>query len=128
MTPQTLRILIAVALFVHGIGHTLGFFKPARSWILPAVGAPALRLTANILWGLATVGFLLSLLAFLGIILPAQWWRPLAVIFALVSLLGLVLFFENWPAFNAIGAFGFNIAVLVALLWLHWPPLDMFGR
>ena len=87
-----------------------------------------MRLTANILWSLATVGFLLSLLAFLGIILPAQWWRPLAVIFALVSLLGLVLFLGNWPAFNTVGAIGFNLAVLVALLWLHWPPVELFGR
>jgi len=125
---QTLRILIAGGLFVHGVGHTLGFFKPARSWILPAVGEPALRVTANILWSLAAVGFVLSCLGFLGVIVPVDWWRPLAVIFALVSLLGLVLFLGNWPVFNTIGALGFNIVVLVALVWLRWPPLDTFGR
>jgi hypothetical protein len=128
MTPQTIRILIAGGLFVHGVGHTLGFFKPARSWILPALGEPALRIAANILWSLAVVGFILSCLAFLGVLIPAQWWRPLAVIFSFVSLLGLLLFLGNWPIFNTIGAIGFNIVVLVALLWLHWPPIDMFGR
>ena len=31
MSTEIMRILIAGALFVHGIGHTLGFWKPARS-------------------------------------------------------------------------------------------------
>ena len=127
MNPNTLRILIAGALFVHGIGHTLGFFMPARSWILKPLGEPALRIIANILWALAGVGFVLSCLAFLGFMLPPEWWRPLAVASAFVSLTGLALFMGNWPMFNTIGALGFNIVVLVALLWLHWPPVALFG-
>ena len=43
MTTQTILILIVGALFVHGVGHTLGFFKPARSWMLSALGEPAHR-------------------------------------------------------------------------------------
>ncbi len=128
MTPQTLRILIAGALFVHGVGHTLGFFMPARSWILSTLGEPTLRIAANILWSLAAVGFLLSCLAFLGLVIPTEWWRPLAIAFSIVSLLSLLLFLGNWPIFNTIGAIGFNVVVLVALLWLHWPPTDMFDR
>lgn len=34
----------------------------------------------------------------------------------------------TWPAFNTVAALGMNGAVLVAVLWLHWPPEAMFGR
>jgi hypothetical protein len=65
---------------------------------------------------------------FYGILVPANWWRPLAIVFAVISLVGLILFGRSWPIFNFIGASAMNIAVLVALFWLHWPPLNMFNR
>jgi hypothetical protein len=128
MSVQTLRLLIAGALFVHGVGHSLGYFKPAKSWLLAFLGEPALRVTANVVWTVAGLGFLLSCLAFLGIVVPGEWWRPLAIIFALASLIGLVAFLGNWPVFNTIGAIGFNVVVLAALLWKHWPPIELFGK
>ena len=128
MSTNTLRILIAGALLVHGVGHTLGLFMPARSWLMPNAGETALRTVSRILWVLAAAGFILSFLGFLGVVVPTDWWRPLAVVFALVSLLGLVLFWGTWPTFNTIGALAMNIAVLATQLWLRWPPIDMFGR
>ena len=118
MTTQTLGILIAGALFVHGVGHTLGFFRPAQSRILSALGKPVLRVTANILWTLALAGFIGAGLSFLGLVIPVEWWRPLTVVSALVSLSGLVLFLGDWPVFNTIGAVGFNLAALAVLVWL----------
>lgn len=128
MATQTIRILIAVALFVHGIGHTLGFWMPARSWLLSGVGEPALRIVSGVFWGLAAVGFIAACLGFLGILVPTLWWRPLAIAFAIVSLLGLLLFWNTWPVFNLIGAVTMNIVVLLALLLFHWPPVSMFGK
>ena len=128
MSTQTIRILIAGALFVHGVGHTLGFWKPARSLLFFKVPEPKLRLAGGIIWGIVAVGFIASSMSFYGLLLPANWWRPLAVIFAVISLVGLILFGRSWPIFNFIGASAMNIATLVALLWLHWPPLDMFNR
>jgi hypothetical protein len=122
MSSQTLRILIAGALFVHGVGHTLGFWMPARSWLLPDVPEPTLKVLSSVLWLLAAIGFVAACLGFLGILIPTQWWRTLAVGTAVISLLGLIIFFGNWPAFNTTGAIGMNLAILVALLWLHWPP------
>jgi hypothetical protein len=127
MSTNIIRILIAGALFVHGIGHTLGLFRPARSWLMPNAGESLLRTIGRILWLLTAVGFILSCLGFLGVVVPTDWWRPLAVVFAIVSLLGLVLFWGTWPAFNTIGALAMNIAVLVTQLWLRWPPINMFG-
>ena len=128
MSTQTIRILIAGALFVHGIGHTLGFWKPARSLLFLKVPEPTLRLAGGIIWGIVAVGFIASSMSFYGLLMPPNWWRPLAVVFAVISLVGLILFGRSWPIFNLIGALAMNIATLVALLWLHWPPFDMFNR
>ncbi|NIN99531.1 MAG: hypothetical protein GTO49_32090 [Anaerolineae bacterium] len=128
MSPQTIRILIAGALFVHAVGHTLGFWMPARSWLLPNLPESTLRIISSIFWILASIGFLASLLGFLGIVVPVEWWRSIAVVFAFVSLLGLLLFWSTWPAFNTIGAISMNLAVLVTQLWLRWPPVSLFGR
>ena len=128
MAPPTIRILIAIALFVHGVGHTLGFRMPARSWLLPGLGEPAPRVIGGVFWVLAAVGFIAACLGFLGILVPALWWRPPAIGSAVVSLLGLIVFWGTWPVFNTIGALSMDIAVLVSLLVLHWPPVSLFGR
>ena len=122
MSTQTLRILIAGALFVHGAGHTLGFWMPARSWLLRDTPEPTLRIIGRVLWVVSIIGFVAACLGFLGILVPVTWWQTLAVITAIISLLGLVLFLGSWPTFNTIGAVGMNLAILIALLWLHWPP------
>ena len=127
MSIQIIRILIAGALFVHGVGHTLGYFMPARSWLFPNRSARAMRVIANILWTLAAVGFILSFLSFLGILRPPELWRTLAVVFAIVSLVGLALFWGMWPRFNTIGALTMNIVILITQLWIAWPPIEMFG-
>lgn len=128
MSTQTIKILIAGALFVHGVGHTLGFWRPAKSWLLAGLGDPALRTISSVFWILSFVGFVAACLGFLGVGILSDLWRPLAVWTAVVSLLGLILFLGNWPAFNTIGALGMNIAVLGTQLWLHWPPVELFGR
>jgi len=128
MSTNTIRILIAGALIVHGVGHVLGFWMPARSWLMPNAGESSIRTISSIFWVLAAGGFILSFLGFLGFVVPADWWRTLAVVFSIVSLLGLALFWGTWPAFNTIGAFAMNIAILVTQLWFHWPPADMFGK
>jgi hypothetical protein len=128
MSTQTIRILIAGALLVHGIGHTLGIWKPARSLPFLDVSQSTLGLAGSIVWIVVAAGFIASFMSFYSILLPAGWWRLLAIVFAAVSLAGLILFGRSWPIFNLIGAYTMNIATLVALLWLHWPTFDMFNR
>lgn len=60
--------------------------------------------------------------------MPGDVWRQLATASAIVSTLGIVLFFGTWPTFNTIAALAVNIAVLVTQFWLHWPPQAMFGK
>lgn len=127
MSGQTLRLLIAGALFVHAVGHALGFWMPPSSWILPNVSESTLRIVSRIFWILSVAGFLASFLGFLGFIVPVAWWRSLAVVFAFVSLLGLFLFWNTWPLFNLLGAVSMNIILLVTQLVLDWPDETMFG-
>jgi hypothetical protein len=128
ISPQTIRILIAGALFVHGIGHTLGLWKPASSLPFIKVNESALRLFTGTLWILIAMGFIASAMGFWGILVLASLWRSLAVIFAIISLVCLTIFGRNWPIFNFIGATIMNIVVIAAILWFHWPSYDMFGR
>jgi hypothetical protein len=61
------------------------------------------------------------------VVVPGSVWRPLAVAVALISATGIVMFFGTWPMLNTLAALGVNVAVLVAVLWLHWPPQATFG-
>ena len=47
---------------------------------------------------------------------------------AAISLLALLLFGRTWPISSFICASAANIVILAAILWLQWPPLDMFSR
>lgn len=122
MSEQTIRILIAGALLVHGIGHTLGFWMPVRSWLLAGLSEPSRRTISSIFWILSAVGFIAASLGFWGILIPSDGWKIIAIATSIISLTGLILFIGNWPFFNTVGAIGLNILILVSLLWIHWLP------
>jgi len=134
MSGTTLRALIAVVLFIHGIGHIMGVIPAlqlldvkgwnSHSWLLtPLIGEAASRILSAILFLIALVGFVGSALALLGWLVPHDWWRPLALVSAVISLITVVLFWNAFIALvpNKVGALGVNIAVLVCLLVLNWP-------
>jgi hypothetical protein len=127
------RIVIALVLLAHGIGHSMGplqVFKVATvnplwdgdSWILGrVVGPTAAQGLGVVLWAVALVGFVVAAAVFVGW-LPMGWWQPVAVGSAVVSLIGLVLFPAAFPVFSTIGAAAVDAAVLVAVLGFHWLP------
>lgn len=143
MSDQIIKIVIAAALLLHGLGHggalgaliwiersrgtDTGGWLPARSWLFPSIPARAATAVASIFWVLSLIGFVAASMSLWGILVPGEAWRQLAVASSIVSILGIALFFGIWPTFNTLAALGMNIAVLVALLWLHWPPQAMFG-
>ena len=89
VSTPTLRCLVAGALFVHGMGHLLGFRMPARSWLLPGMKQRELRVVSRVIWVAAAFGYVAACLGFWGMVIPGEWWRPLAVGTAVVSLVGL---------------------------------------
>jgi hypothetical protein len=128
LSTQTLYYLIGAALFMHGVGHILGIFKPATSLFSLKLSQGTLKVLGDVIWVIVVLGFVAASLGYFGILVPASWWRPLAAIFAVVSLIGLILFGRNWPKFNLSAAALFNIVVLVALLWYHYPAEALFNR
>jgi hypothetical protein len=142
MSTQTIRLLIAGALLLHGLGHggalgalaylgrgrDGGGWRPARTWLLPSLSQRTATIVASTFWVLSLVGFVAAAMSFWGILIPGAWWRALALVSACVSALGITLFFGTWPLFNTLAAQAMNVAVLVTQLWTHWPPPDMFGR
>ena len=143
MPPQTIKLIIAGVLLLHGLGHigalvaiavnwssrgtATGAWLPARSWLFPSLSPQAAKAVASAFWILSTIGFVAASMSFWGIVLPSDAWRQLALASSVVSALGITLFLGTWPAFNTIAALAVNIAVLITQLWLHWPPQAMFG-
>ena len=137
MSADTARGLVFGALVIHGLGHggalgaliwmalrpsdPTGGWQAARSWLLPALPAATATPIAGAFWIVAMVGFVVAALSFWGIGLPGEAWRSLAIGSAVVSLVGITLFFGTWPPFNTLAALAVNVAVLVSLLWLRWP-------
>lgn len=134
MSGMTLRIIIAALLFLHGIGHVMGIIPAlqvfdvkgwnSHSWLLtPILGETVSRILSIVLFGAAVVGFIAATLSLLGWLVPHEWWRTLSVVFAVVSLVTVVLYWNAFVALfpNKVGALGMNIAILVCLLWLNWP-------
>ena len=144
MSDQAIRLIAAGVLLVHGLGHggalaalvwtrlrpgtPTGDWLASRSWLVPALPANTATTLASTFWAVSLVGFVIAALSFWGVVVPGSVWRPLAVTSALVSFAGIVLFFGTWPMFNTLAALGVNVAVLVAALWLNWPPQATFGR
>jgi hypothetical protein len=130
-----LKIVIALVLVAHGIGHSMGIlgaFKVATvnpawqgdSWILGDLVPSASQTIGTALWALALVGFVMLGAIVMGW-LPAAWWLPLAIASSVASLLGVLLFPIAFPAFSTLGAVAVDLAVLVATLWYGWTPSDL---
>jgi hypothetical protein len=138
MSDHIVTLVVAVVLSVHGLGHAgalgallwigarpgtdTGGWAAARSWLAPSLPASTARTVASSFWILSLIGFVVTALTFWGVPVPSEAWRTLAVVCALVSITGIVAFLGTWPTFNTLAALGVNVAVLLAVVWLHWPP------
>lgn len=126
-----LHIILAVVVAAHGIGHIL-FLVPllgladwgqsAQSWLLG--DGNAARLIGSIIWLVAITAFGMAAAGLLG---QQGWWRSAAIIGALISVVGLIIFWTNPATAPVISALVFNLLVLGALLILHWPSVEAVG-
>lgn len=134
MSVTTLRAIIAVVFFSHGVGHFMGVIPALRlvevtgwnshSWLLTLLlGEGVARFISIILFLAALVGFLTTALGVMGWLVPHETWRTLALISAVISLVAIVLFWNAFVSFipNKLGAIVVNVATLVCLLGLNWP-------
>lgn len=139
MSDSTIRLIAAVVLIFHGVGHYMGVLAglgikmtarmSGESPLLEGIlGSQGIRAVCLILFALAFVGFIASGFSLLGWVVPQSLWLKLAVVSAVISMLGLVFY---WNAlaffFNKFGAVLIDAAVFICLLFLHWPQ-SLFGR
>jgi len=135
MSTSTLRIVIAIVLIAHGLGHALGLLPLAgirlsrthagASWLLgDALGVDVPRALAGFLWTSALATFVGAGLALLGWLGPRTDWETLALVAAALSLVTILLFWQGLPFLfpNKIGALAMDLAVLASLVWFRWPP------
>lgn len=102
MSSHAWAYLFGGFLVIHGVGHAAGLWMGNR--IFAAV------------WLVGLAGFVAAGLAFLGVVVPREWWRALAVASAVVSLVAVVPWWRSVPQ-----AFIADAGVLMAVLWWHWP-------
>lgn len=140
MSSTTLRLIIALVLFVHGIGHVMGIMPMvglstietwnARSWLLTSLlGDTITRVIGFILFAAAMIGFIGAALGLMDWLVPHEWWRMLATISAMISLVAIALFWNAFVTFfpNKLGAIAVNAAVLIGLLIAGWPTEAQLG-
>jgi hypothetical protein len=141
-----MKILISILLILHGLivaGQSTGSFgstipselknpsfvswwpiSMGRSWLLSWLGLenalPAYRI-GGLLWLLGGIALVAAGLGVLGFIVPTDWWRSLAIGGAAVSLFMLAVYFHPITIIGTVS----SLAVVVALLWFHWPPTSL---
>ena len=127
------KVVIAVVLFAHGIGHVLGPLQVARvasvnptwagdSWLLTGITGQTLsNIVGLVLWVAAMLGFVAAAAVVMGW-LPASWWVPLAVGSSVVSLVAIALFPTAFPTTSTVGAVIVDVATLVAVVGFKWAP------
>jgi len=134
VSGTTWRVVLAVVVGAHGIGHVLflvnclglaDWTQSTRSWLLTnLLGDTVTRGVGSLLWFAAMAGFIAVAVGIMG---QSAWWRTLAIGSSVVSLVALALFLDKNPTQPAISAGLFDVAVLVALLVLRWPTSSIVG-
>jgi hypothetical protein len=142
-----MKLLITALLIVHGLivaGQSSGSFgstppsglqNPSwvswwpinlgRSWLLSWLGLERTPITwiVGLLWLASGIALVAAGFGVLGFIIPADWWRSLAVAGAAISLFLLVVYLHPLSIIGPI----LSLAILVALLWAHWPSPEFIG-
>jgi hypothetical protein len=130
-----LKLALALIVLGHGLGHVL-FLAPslrvadwagqsAHSWALTGtLGDGVARGIAAVIW---TVSIALFIAAVAGWLTDASWWRAATVAGSVVSIVGIVLFWDGIATSSAAMALAFDVVLLVALLVAHWPASEAVG-
>ncbi|MBN2011183.1 hypothetical protein JW960_17690 [candidate division KSB1 bacterium] len=149
MSPFMLRVIITALLLFHAFGQLMGVipalwtfrkenqYGPAwlkawssHSWLLSRwMGEKTARIVCGAIYFAAFIGFIATVLSLVNLLLPHEWWRALAVTSSVISLVALALFWKALLFFfpHKIGDIVMNVAILICLHVVNWPPETMIG-
>ena len=141
-----MRLLIGVLLVIHGLivaSQSTGSFGPGipnevenpafmqwwpvnmgRSWLVSSFGMErtlTVYRIGGVLWLVGGMALVAAGLSLLGLIIPSEWWRALAVAGGSISLVMLLIYFHPLMIIGIAS----SLAILVALLVLGWPPASL---
>jgi signal transduction histidine kinase len=125
MLQIILRITVGMLLIIHGFAHyhiATGWDArtTAESWLFAGVEPNSLLSLGNTLSTIALLAFVFTgFIVFFGM----EWWRAVAVVAAIASLIVIVLFWQP----NMVLGIAVDVAILAAVLWMHWPTPEMIG-
>jgi hypothetical protein len=133
-----MRAALAIVLIAHGLGHLMAIIPlmarthekwHAGSWLLDhLVGRAASVVVGSLVAVAITLGFVLSGLAVGRWGVPEDWWRGLAAVSGVASLIWLIAFWHSLATlFNKVGAIAVNLMAVVGVLIAGWPGDDLLG-
>ena len=135
MTTKTVKLIVFIALLVHGIGHFQGVAaslgakinnsNAGVSWLLKSWGEGTNKTISLILFLITGILGILTALSFKGILINESTWQLMAVITALCSILCLILFPNSFAMFfNKVGAIGVNLFIYYSIVFNgNWPSV-----
>jgi NADH:ubiquinone oxidoreductase subunit 6 (subunit J) len=109
------RFLFIAFLFVHGAIQAAQATGGGDSWLLGR--------QKGISVGLTLAAGALFVVAAVGLWARAEWWRPVTVTGAALSLLFFVVYFNPFILFGM----ALDVGLIVAIAWLDWPSKSMVG-
>lgn len=129
---MTLRIILAIVLIAHGLGHAMGAM-PALGmakldgWhdesrlLTPVLGKTLSRVICIFIYVATLIAFVGAGLALLDWLIPHEKWRTLAVTASILSAVAILIYWNGLATlFNRIAALAVDLAVLVAV-FSAWP-------
>ena len=133
MSASSVKLIAFLVLLVHGIGHLQGVVSSSgikfrtstsnTSWLLKGLGTRWNRIICMGLYGGASLFGMLGALGLRGVLGPAFPWPVFALLAAIFSVLGLVLFPKALAVFfNKAGAIVVNLIIFYSILFNgSWP-------
>lgn len=130
-----LKLILVVVVLMHAVGHLL-FLVPTlgvahwadqtgHSWAMTsAIGDSPARAIGTLLWVATIVLFVAGVAGFL---MAQPWWAGVTIAASVLSIVGIVLMWDGIATTNAVMALVVDVAIIVSLVWVHWPSLETVG-
>ncbi|NWF67532.1 MAG: hypothetical protein HXY40_00460 [Chloroflexi bacterium] len=124
MNTQGFRWAVILILFLHGVGHIMGFFAAwtdiavgfnTNSWIFSA-DVPIQSVVGKVFGLLWLAALLTYAWALWRLLMQREDWRLAALMASILSLGAILPWWNSLPTLSALGATFVDLVVLIALL------------